>query len=145
MITATWKRGFERFHQADAQKVAEEIMAIGEAATPLQIVEKAKDVNSELHRCFTWDNDIAAAKWRLHEARTLVCHLVIQTGNDDEDAPEIRFFHRIDSGGYKQAELIFRREDEYQALLKQALADLQAFKRKYKNLQELDYILDLID
>lgn len=144
MITATWEKGFESFHKADAQKVAEEIMAIGESATPQQIVDKAKDARSELHRCFTWDNNIAADKWRLHEARTLVCHLVIQTEDEDEEVPEVRFFHRIDGGGYKQLTRIFRREDEYQALLRQAYADLAALKQKYRNLQELDWLWDQI-
>ena len=145
MVTAVWKRGFEGFHKANAQKVAEEILSIGDSATPQQIVERAMDEGSELHRCFTWDDDEAAKKWRLQEARMIVCHLVIENTSDDENAPEVRFFHRIDSGGYKQADRIFRRADEYAELLKCALADLHAFKLKYETLQELDYILTLID
>lgn len=145
MITATWKRGFEGFHKADAQRVADEIMAIGASATPQQIVERAKDPNSELHRCFTWNDTVAAEKWRLEEARTIVRHLVIEDKSKDKEAPEIRYFHRIDSGGYRQAEMVFRKEDDYKKLLQQAYADLQAFKRKYSSLSELDYILELID
>ena len=36
----------------DPQKVAEEIMGIGESATPRQIVDRARDEKSELHKCF---------------------------------------------------------------------------------------------
>ena len=44
MIIATWKRGFEGLHKGtDAQKVAEEIISIGDDATPQQIVERAAE------------------------------------------------------------------------------------------------------
>lgn len=131
-------------YRADAQKVAEEILSIGAEASPRQIVEKASDRDTELHKCFTWDNKAAAEKWRLHEARHIVSCLVIHRDEEHSDKPEIRFFYKNDMGGYKPAEYIFSHADEHEKLLRQALADLQAFKNKYQSLQELDYILCLI-
>lgn len=131
-------------YHADAQKVAEEILSIGAEASPRQIVEKASDRDTELHKCFTWDNKAAAEKWRLHEARHIVSCLVIHRDEEHSDKPEIRYFHKNDMGGYKPAEYIFSHADEHEKLLQQALADLQAFKNKYQSLQELDYILCLI-
>ena len=62
MQLATW--GTYRF-KADAQKCADEIMEICdelESATPQQILDKARDSNTELHKCFTWDDTEAAEK-----------------------------------------------------------------------------------
>ena len=107
--------------------------------------QRAKDADTELHRCFTWNDKTAADKWRLQEARLLVCHLVIQNEDPESTLPEVRYFYKNDNGGYKQSAQIFRKMDEYQMLLEKARNELHAFKTKYSCLQELDEILALID
>ena len=141
MITASWSAVGRGFYRADAQKVAEEILSIGEEATPRQIVYKASDDRTELHKCFTWNDKAAAEKWRLHEARHIVSCLVIRRDEANADKPEIRYFHKNDGGGYKPVERVFRQADEYEKLLQCAYSELAAFKRKYANLQELDWLL----
>lgn len=142
MITAEWSNIGKAFYNADAQKVAEEIMSIGAEAKPQQIVDKARDKSTELHKCFTWNDKAAADKWRLHEARNVVCCLVIHREPEQQDKPEIRFFHKNDNDGYKAATFIFTHKDEHEKLLQAAYADLEAFKRKYKSLQELDWLIE---
>lgn len=143
MIIATWK--MPGVFKADAQKVAEEIKCIGEEVTPEQIVEAAKDVNSELHKCFDWDDKIAADKWRKQQARQIMCFLVIREETKEPDAVPLRVFYKNDNGGYKHSEKVFQQPDEYQKLLQTAYAELRAFKIKYARLQELSEILALID
>ena len=142
-INGEWSKVGEAIYgKADAQKVTDEILSIGEEATPDQIVEKAKDENSELHKCFTWDDTEAAVKWRMHQARHIVGCLIIKRETVEENEPEIRVFHKIEGGtGYKPIQRIFTKADEYQRLLQTALAELEAFRRKYKNLQELDWLI----
>lgn len=142
MITASWSAVGRSLYSADAQKVAEEILSIGEEATPRQIVDKAADSTTELHKCFTWDDKKAADNWRLHQARSVVGCLVISRTEDQADKPEIRFFHKNDGGGYKPAERIFRQADEYEKLLQCAYSELTTFKRKYANLQELSWLIE---
>ena len=77
MLVASWKSGFGLFH-ADAQKVANEIAEIGESATPREILEKGRDPKTELHKCFEWDDTVAAEKYRIQQARQIVCCLVIR-------------------------------------------------------------------
>ena len=36
------------------------------------VVESARNERSPLHASFTWDNDEAAERWRLHQARNLI-------------------------------------------------------------------------
>ena len=151
-IKAVWSAGFGVFRSADAQKVAEEIFEICsdfEQATPQQIVEKGRDANTELHKCFEWNDSVAAEKYRLVQARDITRHLVFVRTEQEvkDDAPEIRVFHkteRVEGSGYKPLVKIVQNDDEYQKMLRLAYAELHALKVKYQNLQELDYILSLI-
>lgn len=147
MIVAKWSATGTRFG-ADAQKCYEEIMEICddlESASPQDILEKARDEKSELHKCFTWNDSIAAERWRVHEARIITRQLVIKEEQTPTDRPEIRLFYKTDNeSGYKPTELIVQKEDEYKELLKRAYAELRAFKVKYSMLKELEQIFDLI-
>lgn len=143
MTIATWRTGL---FKADAQKVADEIGAIGEEITPAQILEKARNKNTELHKCFEWNDSVAAEKYRLHQARMIVCNLVIKNVDAEDDTQQVRVFHRTDNnGGYKPLALIIKNPTEYEKLLAQARAELRAFKVKYHALSELEEILELID
>ena len=134
-----WK--FLKF-KADADKVYDEIQSIGESATPQQILDFAKSESTELHKCFTWDDTEAAEKWRLQEARFIVCNLVFE--EKDETKPVIRAIQLGDSG-YTPVKLIIQKKDEYQRLLDRAYGELRAFKQRYKMLTELEAILELIE
>lgn len=143
MIFAAWKSGCRI--SADAQKVADEILAIGNSATTSQILDKARDEKTELHKCFDWDDAEAAEKWRLQQARHIVCNLVIKE-KSDTPRPEVRVFFKTDAdSGYKPTVLIMQDKDEYRKLLDRALAELNSFRAKYKTLAELDGVFDAID
>lgn len=145
MVVSMWKKGMESLYHADAQKVADEIMSIGDSATPEQIVEKAKNKNTELHKCFTWDNGKAAKKWRLHEARQIVCHLVYREEEPEKERQEYRVFHKVEkSEGYVPVVTIFRKEEMYAQLLRNALGELKAFQKKYTFLSDRQELAALI-
>lgn len=144
-IRAKWK--VELF-KADATTVANEIKSIGDEITPKQIVDYARNENSELHKCFTWDDTKAAEKWRLQEARQVVCQLQLVTvGNDEKEEPTpLRVFYKTDnSEGYKPTQLIVQNMDEYGKLLAKAKEELQTFKAKYKAISELEKVFEAID
>ncbi len=147
MVVAKWKSGTESLHgKVDAQKVAEEILSIGESVTPQEIVDYARDEGTELHKCFTWDDTEAAKKWRKFEARQIVCHLVCRRPPEDEGKPEIRVLHKTEEGeGYKPVTLIVRREDEYTAMLNRALGELKAFQKKYAVLSDAEELRSMVE
>lgn len=147
MQLAEW--GIYKFN-ADATKCADEIMEICEtleSATPQQILEKAKDESSELHKCFTWDDTKAAEKWRLFQARQVVCNLKIKI--IEHEAPKVtplRVFYKTDNiSGYKPTRLIIKKEDEYEALVRRCQNELMAIKQKFQNVHEYDEIWKLIN
>lgn len=147
-IVAKWSSTGTRFG-ADAQKCYEEIMEICDdvaSASPRDILDKARDESTELHKCFTWDDSVAAERWRINEARLVTRQLVIKEVEVPKDRPEVRLFFKTDNeSGYKPTHIIVRQEDEYKKLLERAWAELRAFKGKYSMLEELREILELID
>lgn len=150
MITKVWKPEFASLYKGiDPQRVADEIEQIGENFTPQQIVEKARDPQSELHKCFEWDDTIAAERWRKYQARQICCHLIIKENQDDNiDGKEhvpLRFVYNNDGKSYKTVQTIFRNEDEYKKLLISCQGELNAIKRKYSMLSEFDAIWELIN
>ena len=51
MIVAKFREGFDAFYKdVDPNKVAEEIISIGDEPNPDDIVDKARNENSELHK-----------------------------------------------------------------------------------------------
>lgn len=148
MQLATW--GTFKF-KADAQKCADEIMEICEeleSATPQQILEKARDSNTELHKCFTWDDTEAAKKWRISEARAVVRNLkIIEQNPDKQSEPTtIRVFYKTDNeSGYKPTKLILKKPDEYKALVERCRSELLAIKQKFNSISEYEEIWEMIN
>ena len=142
-IKAEWR---VELYKADADKCANEIMSLGEDVSPAQIVEYAKNPDTELNKCFTWNDAEAASKYRIYEARQVVCNLIIRKEKGEKQEPTpIRLFHKIENGHYKPLTLIAQNEDEYQSLLRQCRDALQSLKRKYSSLSEYQEIWDLIN
>ena len=148
MQLTTW--GTFKF-KADAQKCADEIMEICEeleSATPQQILEKARDSNTELHKCFTWDDTEAAEKWRISEARAVVRNLkIIEQKSDKQPEPTtIRVFYKTDNeSGYKPTKLILKKPDEYKVLVERCRSELLAIKQKFNSISEYEEIWEMIN
>lgn len=136
------KWSMEGIFKADAQKCYEEIGDKG--ITPEEVLEKAMDENSELHKCFEWNDTVAAHKYRLLQARSVIRMLVKVT--EDKDEPPTRVLHISSETGVYQPTVYFQRnEDEYKILLNKAYAELQSFKQRYKSLSELEPVMEAID
>lgn len=103
-IKAEWR---VELYKADADKCANEIMSLGEDVSPAQIVEYAKNPDTELNKCFTWNDAEAANKYRIYEARQVVCNLIVHKENGDkQEQTPIRLFHKTESGHYKPIQVI---------------------------------------
>ena len=133
-------------YKVSADDVTKELSSLGDRFTPQQVVDLARDEKTALHSCFEWDDTVAAEKYRLTQAQTLIRMIVIHDEKKDEKT-EVRMF--VSTGErtneYTPTKIIVRHLDEYQALLERAMAELRAFKKKYETLKELDYILQLIE
>lgn len=128
-------------YKADAQKVADEIG--NDRISPAEVLEKARDVNSELHKCFEWNDSIAAEKYRLQQARGILINLVYKEKESNEEP--VRTFQITSQRNVYQPTVSFLvQEDEYQNLLKRAKSELESFKKRYHTLSELQEVFEAI-
>ena len=140
----TWK--VKGFFKADAETVYKEITALGDSFSPEQIVEAAREESTELHKCFTWDDTVAAESWRRHQARMLVAQLVIKTETADREPVAVRVIASTATRNeYKPVVKLIAAEQGYADLLARAINELKAFQQKYKAITELREIFAAID
>ena len=145
MIKASWRPGCSGFFKgASADLCAQEIMSIGptEGVTPSQVLEKARDEGTELHKIFDWDNDVAAEKWRLNQAKKILNHIVIEVETPEKKKETVRYFLKTEPmGAYKQTTVIFESKSETEKLLQMARRELESFKMKYQTLCDMKNIV----
>ena len=139
-MKAEWR--IKGIYKADAQKVADEI---GDGkVTPQEVLEKARDENSELHKCFEWNDSVAAEKYRLQQARSIIINLVYEPKRKQEE-PVRCFQITNEKSTYQPTKQFLVQENEYQSLLARAKAELESFKRRYANLTELESVFEAIE
>lgn len=133
--------------KADAGKVYDELVRIGEYR-PEDVVNYAKkNKKSELHKCFDWNDSTAAEKWRIHTARIISCNLIVKVRKSEESDPISYRLIQNDKEAkvYRPVQITVRNEDQYSRLVKRALAELAAFKMRYSSIVELEAVIDEID
>ena len=144
-LKGAWK--VDGFYKADASKVLDELSELGDEYSLSDVVEKAKNKNSEMHSIFEWDDSVAGEEYRKIQAGKMVRNLVIVRNDETEEKTNVRYF--VSTGKrdstYIPTRLVIRNQDAYEQLLERAYSELRAFKEKYSTLSELDEILALID
>lgn len=135
---------------ADAQKVGEELEEVErqgtlEAHHILEYAERHKD--SELYKCFDWDDTEAARRWRLNQARQIIYSISLEIKEEprklqrvyvnvkDKDTEE-KVFKKIDD--------VLKNDKEYQQLIDKAKGELIRCKEKYENLLDKDDLKDIV-
>lgn len=143
MVTVTWNMAM---FKADAQKCYDELKGI-DSPTPQDVVNIAEDENTELHKCFEWDDREASKKWRLFQARQVLCNLVVVKQEPEEEEEKTRVFLNVDRSTqkYTKIQLVLKNEDQYTRLLEQAKRDFKKLQVKYRTLKELQELFDLIE
>ena len=142
MMSENVKWKVDGIFKADANECYREISSL-EQITPKAILDFARDENSELHKCFEWDNDSAAEKYRTIQAGNVIRMLYIVPKN--ADAPPVRVLSRTSDTVYQPTRTFVKNQNEYEDLLKRALSELESFRLKYKTLSELEQAFEQID
>lgn len=145
MAAYKWKTA--SYIKADAEKagkMCEELERTG-GLTAERLVEANEPEDAPLHDEFEWNDEKAAGEWRKQQARHIINSLVIVS--EKQDAEPVRAFISIEraSPNYESLDIIIHSEDKYAALLAMALKELEAFKKKYSRLTELEALYNIID
>ena len=139
-MAITWSM---KLFKADAEKVYSELETI-RTKSPQSIVDYAEEhPDSELYKCFTWDDSKAANEWRKQEARQVV-RLLVFADDETKQPTQIRVLQKA-TDAYEPVKTIVRNNDEYAKLLAMAKAELKAFRERYKQINELEKVLEAID
>lgn len=134
------------FKGVNATKVEREISAL-DAITPRNIVEYARDEKSELHKCFEWDDTIAAQKHREYQARQILSQIVVKHVEDDkEKLVPVRVFvnTKRNTKEYKNISFVIQDRDEYELLVERARKELVSFVQKYETISEFSELCKII-
>jgi hypothetical protein len=116
--------------------------------TPEDILADAKHDNSPLHSFFEWDDSAAAQQHRLQQARGLIRSVVaVYVGNDKPAVRQKAYIHIPEgkTSHYREASHAMSQRSTREAVLKQALAELHAWKKRYKDLKEFSALIDIIE
>lgn len=109
----------------------------GGILTPATIVEYAAAPSTALHSFFEWDDTEAAAKYRLVQASYVLRMAVTVVAGTDEKQRMYVSLSNERGGVYRVLTDVLTHEEMYKQLLQDALAELDAFQRKYARLKEL--------
>lgn len=132
---------------ADAQKVGEELETI-ENITNKNVLDYAQEnINSELHKCFEWDDSIAGEKYRLIQATRIISGIsfVIQ----EEPIKKQKVYYSIKTEEeevrkFENIKDILENEDEYSALCKKAKQELERCTDNYNNLIKKEDLKEIV-
>lgn len=107
-----------------------------------KVVEAARPKKSILHNYFTWDNNEAAERWRIYQARNLI-RIVVQVIPGSDEKKTVNVFASLTSdrteegGGYRSIVNILSDAGMKRQLLQDALEDMKRFEERYESLKEL--------
>lgn len=130
-------------------KILEELHRIagehGGLLLPENVVEAASEAASPLHPWFDWDDTSAAHKHRLWQARQLISVTVTYIEKEPVRAFVSLTTDRHSGNGYRAITEVFASQQHRTQLLKDALAEMETFRKKYNTLRELDGVFRAMD
>jgi hypothetical protein len=136
----------------DANVIASEFKKLrkknGGLLTPKIIVEEASSPSSPLHKFFEWDDDAAAQKYRLTQARGLIYSVKVHIVEDPVPARTVTAFVRVETAkGPSYTEIRdAMKDDSFRSVrIARALQELKRVQQKYKDVVELDSIFQAIN
>lgn len=130
-----------------ADAVGEELERINEhygQLTPELVLEESRSEDALLHRCFQWDDAIAAEQWRREQARHIINSIKVVVINEDVKIA-VRAFVNVSPGPGEYRRFVpmakvIENKEAYNDLLEQARGDMEDFITKYSQIEELNVI-----
>lgn len=118
--------------------------------TPRLIVDDSRPEDSVLHKCFDWDDESAAEKYRESQAGFILRNLVTVNVKQvpQEEPSEIRAFVSVvqnNQPGFVSIAKAMNDDDMRNQVLENALSELLAIKKKYAQLEQLSKVFAAID
>lgn len=119
----------------------------GRSITPDAVVADARSAESPLHLFFEWDDAAAAEAHRIERARYLIRSVRVVIEKEGREPFTPRAFVRAGTEGaeYKRVQVVLAQPDLREDLLRRALDELRAWRRRYADLKELAEVFAAVD
>lgn len=161
----SWKGGYNFKVSADTVGgVLNRIEQTEGQVTKESFLDYSRDENSETHSLFEWDDSIAAEKYRLATAGKIISQLEVTIIHEDTQPREITAQIETEEpqerkisafvniapkapavgATYYNVSRAMSDADTRKQVLKNALSELQAFERKYRNFTEFAELFEVI-
>lgn len=141
-----WKSGTRiKANAQESGELFEQLSATEEGLTAETLLEANKPETAPLHNEYEWNDSKAAHEWRLHQSRHFINSIAIKVIATNDEEAAVRAFHIVtESSKYEPITAIIKEKSKREALLANALSELNSFKRKYETLSELAPIFKAI-
>jgi len=114
--------------------------------TPQQVLDAARDEDSPLHPFFEWDDDEAAEKWRLMQARTLIKSVKVEIQTTTTKIKAVAFVRDpskdSDDSGYVSVKSVKSDKDAQREIL---ITEFDRARSALKRARKLAMVFDLLD
>lgn len=141
-----WRPNSEFVGKADAEKVQEEINLIAsknqhQKCENKELVDFARNHPlSESHKCFEWDDSIAAENFRLHQASRIKCAIITVTQTVPPSMPnspkpiEVVTNHSLPTPGegHKDIQIILKDKGDMSALDQEMFNNLRTYVTNFE-------------
>jgi len=134
----------------DSQKVGEELEELEKTSeiTNRNVLAYArKNKNSELHKCFEWDDEKAGEKYRLIQATNIISSISVVIEEEPIKKQKIYFSIKSDEKEgrkFKNIKDILEDDEDYKALLNKARKEFETCKDNYDKLIKREDLKDII-
>ena len=135
---------------ADAQKVGEELEIVERegvlnAQNILEYAQRHKD--SELYKCFEWDDSEASRKYRLYQAGHIIYSIHVEIKEEPRKLQRVYVNVKdkdTEEKVFKNINEVLENDEEYQQLIDKAKEELIKCKERYETLLQKDDLKDII-
>ncbi len=112
-------------------------------------VDAARPEDSPIHNAFEWDDSIAAERHRVEHGRRLIRTIKVVVNDKEHRAPAFLAVTRPEAGpglthGYVSTQIALTGRDR-ESVLRDALAQLNALRRRFSALNELADVWEAVD
>lgn len=137
-------------YSADAQLVGEELEKLEFAGevTPDEVLKFAKNnVDSELYKCFEWDDKICGEKYRKLQASNILTCISVKIKEKPTEKTRVYLSVKTELDNkrvFKNIKEVLKNDTEYQQVIDKCKKELDNCVEKYQKLLEKDDLKDII-
>lgn len=112
--------------------------------TAAELVREASSPKSPAHKHFEWDDEKAAHRYRVDQARHYIRSIEVVVESIDSE-PLRAWWPVTRTGHYQRVDRVVEDEDLLKALIEQARRDLVVWSRRYEQLRRIGALKGIVD